>query len=235
MAKITEPDEIYVEFLRVQLTEPTRDNYSARHTNTTETFTGDGTASDFTVANTKLLCVNNVSVDSVLQAKYSTYDIDLVNNKITFNSSNLPSNGAEVLVDHDFNTAGRSWVYPDKPRLDLGRSSMPRIGVVLITEDGQPTGMSDDAHWNNLRFQVDVLTQKDLSVTSNSETLIGQSLVNGIARDVVRLTKNSWRNNMGTKLYQPQIFNNSPQPYDETNNVFKRTIEVGFNAEDTGE
>ncbi|KKM21466.1 hypothetical protein LCGC14_1635160 [marine sediment metagenome] len=234
MANITEPNEIYVEFLRAELTEPTRDIYSSRHNNTTQQFNGNNSITAYTVENTTLLCVNNISVDSVLQAKFKDYNIDLLNSKINFISA--PATGTNnILVDYDYNTDGRSWIYPDKPRLDLARSSLPRIGVTLITEDGTPQGLFDDAYWNNIRFQVDVITAKTLTISSNSETIVGEHLANILARDVVRITKAQWRTKMTNTLFYPEIFNNSPQPYDEQHQLFRRMIEIGFNAEDTGE
>jgi hypothetical protein len=230
---ITEPEEMLTEFLRAELTEPTRVGISARHTNTTETQTANGTASQFTVTNTKLLCINNFTANSVVMKKYQDYDVDLRNNRITF--AIPPSAGSSnIIIDYDYNTAGTSWIYPDMPRVDLGRTSYPRIGVLLISEGGDPMGLFDNSYWNTIRFQIDVITMKELTLTSDSETIEGAPVTDSIARDVVEVIKNQWRSKLTGQLYYPVFLNNAPMPYDEQHALFRRMIEVQFNAEDIG-
>jgi hypothetical protein len=234
MSNLKEPDWILAEFLRAEVPEPDRVNYTDRHSNQVDSQDGTGAKTTFTVSSTKLLCINNVTADGTVQRKYVDYDVDLRNNQITF--ATAPTNDtSNVLIDYDFNTAGTSWIYTDKPRTDLGKNSYPRVSVMLISEEGVPEGLYDDDYWNTLRFQIDVYSKKDLAVSRSNDTNYGQFVVDTLARDVISQMKNQWRTKLVNTLYYPNFINNSPMPYDKTHGIFRRTIEVQMNGEDVGE
>jgi len=54
------------------------------------------------------------------------------------------------------------WIYPDFPRVDsLENTSFPRMGVTVLTENGERMGIFDDYTKSSISFQVDIVAKKD--------------------------------------------------------------------------
>ena len=233
--KLYDADEIYVEFLRAEISEVTRIGYNARHTNTSESFDGDGSEDTFELSNTQVQCINSVTVDGVIQTKYLNYDIDLNNNKIVFKSGSIPGAGTDnVVVDYDYNAANSSWIYPDKPRQELTKSQYPRIGVMLINNPGESMGIGESDRWHSVKIQVDILTIKGLKATINSETFEGQDLVNYIASQVIKKTFDE-NSKIKNKLEVLELLQNYPMPFNEETNQFRRVLSFSFQGKNVGD
>lgn len=244
MAKIEEPVDILCEFIRAQYKEPARSGLSKRHTNATETFSGDGAETEFTVSNTKLLCVNEVSVSSSVQTKHVDYSIDLRNNKIIF--ATAPASGSNnVSVDYDHGS--ESWIYPDKPRIILSRTKYPRVAIMPISESAERLGISDDSRLHTLTFQIDVLTKKGIVATdyvrilsdgssaTTSENIEGEQLVRVISRGIINAIQRLIRTKIKDKLFGQLQLSNQTIPFDEASKIFRRTVEFQFQAFNTAE
>src|SRR3990167_3959803 len=168
---LKEPDRIYVEFLRTKLVEPIRNgtnfkstlSFARRHTRIVETLSGDGSKTEFVLSNTKLLNIISVSISGTAKVKYQEYNIDFNENAIIFVTA--PASGTNnITVIYEYSSTGSSWIFQDKPRLDLSPAQYPRIGTQMITESGEPVGLFDDHAWNTITMQIDVLTYKDLII-----------------------------------------------------------------------
>jgi len=231
---LSEPDEILKHFLASEVAEVTRTSpsFSNRQSNDSESFDGTGLKKAFVLTTSKnVVCINNAVVDSVTMKPYLDYQIDLDNKTVTFTTA--PSNNtSNVVIDYD---EGSHWVFPDKPRDDLSMSSYPRIGVTTISESGGPNGVSEDDTFDNLTFQIDVLSAKNLMCTIGGELKEGQDVTSYLARQVVSKIKSEWRAKLFNELFTPIIINNFNQPFEESKGVFRRIVEVSFNTNNAGE
>ncbi len=62
----------------------------------------------------------------------------------------------------------------------------------------------------------------------------GQDVADFLSRKVLgKLTTN--HSNINTKIFNPNIANNNPMPYDETHNLFRRTMTIQFQGLNQGE
>ena len=233
MGNIKEPDVVIAEFLNAEVTELVRVGLSLRNTNAVETFDGDGAETEFTVTNTKLLCVNSVSVDAVVHKKYLDYNIDLINNKIIFTSA--PASGTDnISIDYDYNISGTTWVHPDKPRKDLSRDSYPRLGVTNLNESHEFAGQNETDMFGSVSIQIDVITYKNLKCTIGGETKEGQDVVDYLARQVISKLKNP-TSPIKYKLWNPVIKENRNIPYNEKSKIFHKVVSVGFAGKNIGD
>ena len=228
---IQEPVDIVVQFLRSNITELSRDGLSNRHSEESQSFDGDGTTDVFTLTN-QPLCIKSVTVNSVLQTLYLHYDIDVDNKLIRFNAGYIPTSGTgNIMVVFD---TGDNWIYPDKPRSDLKKSSYPRIGVTHLTENGSDTGMGETGSYDNLNFQIDVVAYKDQVCTVGSDTIADADVAQYLARQVcIKIKRN--RALIQNKLLNPTILNNFPVPFMDDKHIVKRIVEVKYEAINAGE
>jgi hypothetical protein len=228
MANLSEPEDIIVEFLRANVTEVTRVGLSNRQSNDTQTFSATASQTEFTITdNSSVVCINEVTKNGSKLYKYIDYDIDTDNAKVTLDTG--ATLGDSLVIDYDYSS---TWIYPDKPRDDLTKASYPRISVVPLTESQTQRGISDDYYYFNYTMQIDVLAYKEQLCTIDSETKEGQEVVNHIARDILTQIKTKWRDEMRTKLFNFNIIANNPAPFNESQNQFRRIIEISFDGED---
>jgi len=67
-----------------------------------------------------------------------------------------------------------AFIFDDFPRIkDLGDDDFPRIGITILSEDGQPQGIFDDNQWETITFQIDIFCKKGdaYTITSTDESL----------------------------------------------------------------
>lgn len=231
MSYITEPIEILTHFLRVSVDEITRVGVSNRHTNTTQSFNGNGATDIFTITTNYPTCINSVTVGGTLQTPYLHYDIDLDNKKIRFKPGYIPTVGTNnIVIDYDY---GTNWIYPDKPRIELAKTSYPRIAVISLGENSSDAGMGETNTDEILTFQIDILAYKDQKCTIDNETKEGPDVCQYLARQVIKKIHES-RALMQYKLYNPQILNNFPIPFQEDKNIFRQVIELKLEANNAG-
>ena len=233
MAIIKKPDLVLAHFLRNRVTELTRTGFSNRQTADSQSFNGTGSQDTFTLTNAPM-CINSVTVDSVLQSPYLHYNIDLRSKQVVFTSGNLPGAGTNnVVLSYD---KGSNWVYDDKPRDSLSRTSYPRIAVQQISESSTPRGASEDDTYDGVTFQIDVLAYKDLMCTDASSNIYeGAEVSYYLARDVKKMIKENWRTDLRYFMFDPRFLNFFSVPYDEDKGIYRHIIEVSFDAFDIGE
>lgn len=105
-------------------------------TTTTETFSGNGILTDFTVTNTGLKNVRAVSISSIAKEYGTDYLIDLDNNKIMFNSP--PGEGTNnISIQYDYGATDR--IFDDFPLPKTTLSAFPRIGFDVMSESQEDT------------------------------------------------------------------------------------------------
>ena len=230
MAILAEAEDILAEFFRAEVPEVTRVGLSNRQITDSQSFSGDGSTKAFTLTDTPV-AINSVTVGGTIQNKHITYVIDLDNKLITFSSA--PGAGTNnVVVSYE---KGSTWVFPDKPRDDLSITKYPRMGVIAITQSENPMGVGTGPPlWMDGVYQIDVVAAKGQKCLINSEVKEGQDVANHIARIAISRLADGTLSKIGLKLYTPRILSNIPVPFNEEQNVFRRLIEVQFNAQNIG-
>ena len=248
MVKLNEPVDIFVEFLREQITEPKRADYDMRHINVTETFDGDGAETSFYISNPKLLCINEVSISSVVQTKYVDYDIDLVKNRIIFKTA--PASGTDnVSINYDYGK--NSWIYQKDSQREnkLKKSDYPRIAVTMISSSGEIMGIGDTSTWDTILFQIDIVTKSDVqalnyttidssgtSATVTAKTM-NRQLVEVIGRSIRTAIKRNLNTEIGSKLIPHNNFlrEETPIMFEEELGIFRRVLVIQGFIDDSGE
>lgn len=247
MVVLREPENVFMEFLRAEVKEPARSGLSKRHTNATETFSGNASTTEFTVTSTKLLCINEITISAVKQNKHSDYTIDLRNNKVIFTTA--PASGTDnISIDYDFNTSGISWIYAGKPQdQNLKRTDYPRIDVVKISENTEFLGLTDSDVLNRCILQVDVVTKEKLiatnyieidsagAATTVTEVTEGEQLVRVLARQISNAAKRQWRNEIKPVLFWVKKVSDNNIPFEEAQGIFRRMQEWQTQSFDLGE
>jgi len=230
MADITEAEDILAEFFRAEVPEVARSGLSNRQETDSQSFSGDGSAKVFTLTNAPV-SINSVTVGGTTQTKHISYVIDLDNKLITFNSA--PASGTDnVVVSYE---KGSNWIFPDKPRDDLLEPKYPRMGVFTVVQGEVPMGVGTGGpYWMDGVFQIDVVAFKGQKCFINGEEKEGQDVANHLGRLAVSRLTDGTLSKIGLKLYTPRILSNIPLPFDEEQNLFRRMIEVQFNAQDIG-
>jgi len=235
MSILIEAEEVINEFLRANVTELVRrneandGNLSNRQSNDTQSYVATASQTDFVITdNTPIVCIKEVTLNTVKLYKYIDYDIDLDNNKIILKTGATLSD--DVVIDYDY---GSNWAFPDKPLDSLSYNSYPRLSVILLSESENQRGVFDDYYYKNFTLQIDVLAFKEQLCASGSEFIEGTDVVNIIARDVLKQIKTKWRSEMKKALFNFNIISNNPIPFNEGNAQFRRVVEISCNGEDS--
>jgi len=76
----------------------------------------------------------------------TTASIDAMEGFIDVLSSGIP----------DPANRGKRWIYPDRPRDDLGTSGFPRISVTQIRGDYDPKGVGHSTHFKDITMDISV-------------------------------------------------------------------------------
>jgi len=231
MANIIEPENILAELIRTTTDEPTRTGLSSRISSTTQLFDGDNTTTEFTLSQ-NLSSITSITVNSTTQQKYLDFQIDTYNNKITF--TNAPSNGTDnIEINYKY---GTNWIYGDKPRIDLSRSSYPRITVIKLIENSEPQGTSEDDTFDIITFQVDIITYNDMVLTtSRTDAVEGHEAAVEISRNVKNNIKNNWRTQIANKMFDPRFINLYTVPFEQDKGLYRQILEVSFKSYNIGE
>lgn len=218
---LEEPEEILTNFLRSRITEITRTGESNRQTNTSQNFSGDDNTKIFTLTNTPV-SIKTVTVGGVTQTPYLHYDIDLDNKKIRFVTA--PGTGTNnITVNYYY---GSTWIYPDSPRDDLARLSYPRIGVIKISESDIFKEIGSTALFNNITFQFDIVSFKNLKCTINSENHQGNEVTRYLSRRLINAFQDNFSTDLIYKCTDFIIINNYPIPFEEDKNIFRHIVEM---------
>jgi hypothetical protein len=252
MANLVKPKDVFCEFLRMAYKEPARSGLSKRHTTVTgESKSPAAAATDITVTNAKLLCINSVTVDAATKYKYLDFDVDLLNNKIVFKAAFA---GTEtVLLGYDYNANGLSWIYPANPEKDrasnLVRTDYPRVVIAELDSSDAFIGMNSDKQLSSVILSVDVATKKGLKATNyvrikkdgTTETItattMNANLVDVLTLGIKNAIKRKWRTQMKAYFFpSDNMFKGvTPLQIDNDIGLFRKVLDVQIKGFDLGE
>jgi len=172
------PKNVLVEFLRRRLTDP---RSRAEDTNT-ETFNGGTTAYSLTPTSGTMSCITNVEVDDVAQTKWKDYYIDWQNQKVIFYSATA---GGTDNVEITYKQGTTNWIYPDKAKKTLSKTSFPRINVLVVGGTGERLGQYNSDVESVMHFQIDIWTKENQTFTIDSVKYEGDKHAEYIAHQIM--------------------------------------------------
>jgi len=141
------PKNIIVDFLRCRLTDPR----SRAESSTTEEFDGGGTEFSLTPPSGTLSCVTSVTVDGTTQTKWKDYRIDFQNQKVIFYSATAAGTNN---VNITYKYGSTNWIYPDKAKKTLSKTSFPRMNVLMIGGSGERLGQYNSDVESTQHYQL---------------------------------------------------------------------------------
>lgn len=182
------PKWLVVEFLRSRLTDPR----SRAESSTSDTFTATSGQKEFTLTPTsgkKVSCVTSVTDGGVTQSKNEDYYVDLKNNKVIFFDGRTAGNTIVV----NYKEGASNWIYPDKPRLDISRTSFPRMSVTVVSNNNIRLGNYSAPLKHIIRFQVNIWVKEpteDEVWTIDGSKYSGHDLAEYLAYEVIKALEN---------------------------------------------
>jgi len=117
----------------------------------------------------------------------------------------------------------RTWIYPGYPRVD---STMPRIS--LINTGGTPTeiGIGDEGQLYDYTYDIDIWVKKGVTVTVGTEKYSGAKLREKISDDVMTAFLNNRKELFGKNILDVKITGPVSFPYDEENQIYRKTMSL---------
>jgi hypothetical protein len=232
------PKWLIVEFLRHRLTDPRSRAESA----TSDTFTATASQTSFTLTPTtgsKLSCVTSVTDDGNAQAKNVDYWVDLKNLKVIFFTGITESN--EVIVNYkegagDANSKNYNWIYPDMPRINLDRTSFPRISITKISDSGIRAGSKDAPIFNTARFQASIWVKQPIAgeiYTIGGIKYAGHDLAEYLAYEIVAAFRD-YIDDLNRALWNFQCAGPIDMPFDYDFQLHQTVVDFTLKGTDMG-
>lgn len=187
------PKNVLVDFLRKRLIDP---RSRAEDTNT-ETFNGGSTTFTLTPTSGTMSCITSVTVDDVAQTKWKHYYIDFQNQKIIFYSDT--ASGTDN-VEITYKQGSTNWIYPDKAKETLSKTSFPRINVLVVGGTGERVGQYNSDVESVTHFQIDIWTKENQIFTIDSTKYEGDKLAEYIAHQIMKAFRN-YEDDLHPELY----------------------------------
>lgn len=172
------PKNQVVNFLRHRLTDPR----SRAETSQTETFNGGSTDFQLTPTSGTMSCITEIKVDSVAQTLASYY-IDSQNQKVIFYSN---TNSGSDNVSIKYKRGAKSWIYPDKAKESLSKTSFPRLNVLVVSGTGKRIGQYNSNVESSIHFQIDIWTKENQIFTIDSIKYEGDKLAEYLGYEITK-------------------------------------------------
>jgi len=187
------PKNVLVDFLRNRLTDPR----SRAETSQVEEFNGGSTDFQLTPSAGTMSCIISVTVDAVAQVKYEDYWIDWQNQKVIFYSNTA---GGTDNVDITYKRGTSNWIYPDKAKKTLSKTSFPRMNVLVVGGAGGRLGQYNSDVESVIHFQIDLWTKENQPQTIDSVKYEGDKLAEYLAHQVMAAFR-SYEDDLHPELY----------------------------------
>lgn len=222
------PKNIIVDFLRRRLTDPR----SRAETSQTEEFNGGGTEFSLIPSSGKVSCITSVTVDSVEQTKWADYYIDFQNQKVIFYSATAAGTNN---VDVNYKSGTTNWIYPDKARKSLDRTSFPRINVLIVGGSGERLGQYNSNVESTIHFQIDIWTKENQKFTISSVVYANDKLSEYFGYEITKAFR-AYEDDLHPEFYNYTLLG-TPRDlgYNSEMQCFHTVVEVEMKGIDVGE
>ena len=159
--------DMLINYLRANVPDPL-----SRGSTHTDSKTGDGSTTEFTLTNKAVKYISSVTVDGVAKNMMEDYIVNFKksNDYAIVKFLTAPANNASISISYGY---GSSWIYPDFPRTD---AASPRIGVNLVSESTSPSGFTTDDNFYTATYQVSVFVKEGKAVSIVNKDYAGQEL-----------------------------------------------------------
>ena len=121
-------------------------------TTTTDNFVATSAQTAFQLANTLVRNVRSVTVASVAKTYITDFTFNETTGVLTLTTGATVSDA--VAVQYDYSSTGSDRIYPDMPRVDLGLTSYPRVGIQITSITTTPLGLGGSAHVSDILLTV---------------------------------------------------------------------------------
>ncbi len=222
------PKNVLVDFLRNRLTDPR----SRAETSQTEEFNGGSTDFALTPTAGTMSCIVSVTVDAVAQVKYEDYYIDWQNQKVIFYANTAAGTNN---VDITYKRGSSNWIYPDKAKKTLSRTSFPRMNILVVGGTGERVGQYNSNVESAIHFQIDIWTKENQPQTIDSVKYEGDKLAEYLGLEVMKVFRN-YENDLHPELYNYTALG-IPRDlgFDQEMECFHKVVEVELKGIDVGE
>ena len=230
MAKITRPEDIVVEYLRANLTDP-----RTRYTADTDTFTATAGQTAFvltpTTSSNLVRAIRTVTVDGTTMKKWQEYTIDLKNKTITLLTGATLAD--VVVITYYASNTGEEWIYPGFPIASMSKTKFPRISLQVINKSGARRGNYSVGIVHDVHFQLDVWTKETYSKTISSISYTEQNLADYLAEQA-EYQFISDIDDLYPELYDYVELAFGQMPFDETSQTYRHKQEFMLSGVNIG-
>ena len=222
------PKNVICDFLRRRLVDPR----SRAETSQTEEFNGGSTDFQLTPTSGTMSCITSVTVDDVIQTKWKDYWIDFQNQKVIFYSNTA---GGVNNVDITYKRGTTNWIYPDKAKETLSKTSFPRMNVLVVGGTGERLGQYNSNVESAIHFQIDIWAKENQEQTIDSVVYEGDKLAEYFAYEVTKAFRAN-EDDLHPELYN-FILLGTPRDlgYNQEMQCFHKIVEVELKGIDVGE
>lgn len=203
-------EKALINYLRWKLTDP-----EGRGSTATETFSGDDSTTDFTVAQNGVKYIGTVTVGSSEKVFNQDYTVDFKNSSsaavVTFRTA--PTTGTDnISITYGY---GSTWVYPFMPNVN---AHMPIISIKRIGASSRTLAAGNPGRWFKPNYQIGVHVRQGEAYSISSKNYAGSELVAYLSDQV----NNKLCNGALGDIYALLISNqdgSAPLPYDAEEKV----------------
>lgn len=187
------PKNVIVDFLRRRLIDPR----SRAETSQTQEFNGGSTDFQLVPTSGTMSCITSVTVDGTDQVKYEDYYINWQNQKVIFYSNTAAGTNN---VDITYKRGTTNWIYPDKAKKTLSKTSFPRMNVLVVGGTGGRLGQYNSDIESAIHFQIDIWTKENQPQIIDSVKYEGDKLAEYLAHQVMKVFRN-YEDDLHPELY----------------------------------
>ena len=222
------PKSILVDFLRHRLTDPRERAEDSR----TEEFDGGSTDFNLTPSSGTMSCITAVTVDGTAQTKWADYYIDPQNQKVIFYSNTA---GGSNNVDITYKQGTSNWIYPDKAKESLSRTSFPRMNVLVVGGSGERLGQYNSNVESSIHFQIDIWAKENQKQTISSVVYANDKLSEYLAYEVTKAFR-AYTDDLHPALYNYTLLG-TPRDlgFNQEMQCFHTVVEVELKGIDVSE
>ncbi len=231
MSVLSDSEEIVIEFLRANITDP-----RGRYSSDSDSFTASAGQTDFVLTPSDdshlVRAVKSVSVNGNSISKWQDYDVDLRNKKVILGAG--ASEDDVIVVNYYSSDSGDEWIFPDRPISKLGQDKFPRISVEVMDMNSNRLGNYSAPLGDSPTFKIICHVKDNYNYSVSGKKYSKQGLANYLGYKVKKCFSDSV-NELYPKFYDYSGLNWVPLPFDEESQTYMLGQDVQLSGVDVGE